>query len=120
MRTTTYELLTSLNRQIEICLDEDKMAKFAKGNFSQIFKALNMEEAYGIEFFRQLDEIYYEERKIGDINRVANYIKTKIDFLQKETKLTEEEKKEKKKVVSQQYQRNYIEKSFQKISRENC
>lgn len=92
--THSYSILTSINRQIEICIGEDEMMKFSKGNFRQIFKSLNMTEGFGTEFFRQLDDIYQVGKGLGDIYKVERYLRLKIENLKKVDGKTIEDKKE--------------------------
>lgn len=91
IETTSYGLLTSLNMQLESCIGEDAMMQFSNGNIQEMSKKLNMSERQGIAFLRQIDDIYYIERIIGEISKTEKYIECKINNLQKGEEVTQEE-----------------------------
>lgn len=97
IETTTYELLTSINKQLEACIGEDAMMQFSKGNISAVYKALNMSEEQGLSFIRQLDDLYYLEGMFREIEKVENYIEEKICNLQEGQDFTQEELDEEEK-----------------------
>ena len=113
IRTNTYQVLKSINRQIEACIGEEEMIKFSRGKLDQFFRALNMEKTYGIEFLRQLDEVYYAEKSLRLINDIEYYLQTKIENLRKGDQKTEEDEErenEAKKVTSSKlYQEIFTE-----------
>lgn len=76
--TTSYKSLTSICKQLEICIGEDKMSVFAEGNYEKAYESLQMSKREGISFFRQLDAINESETKVTQYTNIESYIKRKI------------------------------------------
>ena len=69
----SYNNLTEITEIIASCIGSKKMVPFASDNYKRIFKTLHMSRDYGIEFLRQLDELYYSEQNIKEINDLIAY-----------------------------------------------
>ena len=95
VETISYNNLTEITELIASCIGTKRMKPFTSDNYKKIFKALHMSRDYGMEFLRQLDEVYYIEENLRDINNLAKYFQEIQKLLQTEDRqeFTELEKK---------------------------
>lgn len=81
LESDSYDLLTEINRQIAMCIGSDAMMKLASCSHSKFFKRLNMSKVEGIQFLRQMDEIYYIEESIAEMFSMQDYLSEVIQYL---------------------------------------
>ena len=84
VETISYNNLTEITELIASCIGTKRMKPFTSDNYKKIFKALHMSRDYGMEFLRQLDEVYYIEENLRDINNLAKYFQEIQKLLQTE------------------------------------
>lgn len=71
--TNSYINLTEIISIIYTCIGAEKMIPFAYYNYRSICNSLHMSRNFGMEFIRQVDEIYFSEERLGDINDLLTY-----------------------------------------------
>ena len=84
--TNTYINLTEIISIIYACIGAEKMIPFKSYNYNRICKSLHMSRDYGMEFIRQVDEIYFAEEKIRDIGDVLQFFEKTEDAIQNDKK----------------------------------
>lgn len=84
VETISYNNLTEITELIASCIGTKRMKPFTSDNYKKIFKTLHMSRDYGMEFLRQLDEVYYIEENLRDINNLAKYFQEIQKLLQTE------------------------------------
>lgn len=90
LTATSYDFLTEINRQIALCIGQDRMISFSSGSHNELFRQLNMSKIEGTQFLRMLDEIYYAEDLEREMFELQEYLEDVISYLTNDENRTEE------------------------------